>query len=127
MESAELFKCLGDPTRLRIVHLLANRGPELCVCKIVATLELPQSTVSRQLMMLRHLDVVRDRREANWMHYSLAEPSSAVHRAIIRCLGSCLQDDPVLSADLKRYDKLTGKQKKARAGKCPAGVGRTVR
>lgn len=105
MESADLFKCLGDPTRLRILHLLAVRGPEMCVCNIVDTLQLPQSTVSRQLMYLRHLDLVEDRREGTWMHYSLSRPSSKVHAAITRCISSCLADEPVLATDLARYDK----------------------
>ena len=105
MESADLFKCLGDPTRLRILHLLALRGPEMCVCNIVETLGLSQSTVSRQLMYLRHLGLVEDRREGTWMHYSLARPSTKVHAAIIRCISNCLADEKALAADLARFDR----------------------
>ncbi len=50
-EIAELHGLLADTTRLRILNLL--RGGPLCVCHIVAALDLPQSTVSRHLSWLK--------------------------------------------------------------------------
>jgi ArsR family transcriptional regulator len=50
-EIAEMYGLLADTTRLRILNLL--RGGPLCVCHIVAALELPQSTVSRHLSWLK--------------------------------------------------------------------------
>ena len=47
---AKLFKALSDETRLRIFALL-NHG-ELCVCDLMEALQLPQSTVSRHLVLL---------------------------------------------------------------------------
>jgi len=67
----DLFKGLGDPTRLRIVVLLLER--ELCVCDILAVLRLPQSTVSRHMARLRRAGLVMDRREGKWIHYRLQE------------------------------------------------------
>jgi ArsR family transcriptional regulator, arsenate/arsenite/antimonite-responsive transcriptional repressor len=68
--TVRLFKALSDETRLRIVALLC-RG-ELCVCDLMAILDLPQSTVSRHLATLRHAGLVEDRRQGVWMYYRLA-------------------------------------------------------
>ena len=68
---AELFKCLADPTRLRLVNLL--RGGEICVCYFVEILSEPQPKVSRHLAYLRRAGIVDARREGKWMHYKLAE------------------------------------------------------
>ncbi|MDQ6957479.1 MAG: metalloregulator ArsR/SmtB family transcription factor [Mariprofundaceae bacterium] len=70
MMLAEIFKALGDPVRLRLFQLLANRD-ELCVCHLTEALDLPQSTVSRHLGVLRHAGLVQTRREGKWMHYCL--------------------------------------------------------
>jgi len=69
---ARLFKALSDETRLRILALL--QGGELCVCDLMAVLELPQSTVSRHLATLRNAGLVEDRRQGVWMYYRLAPP-----------------------------------------------------
>jgi len=71
MIASETFKALGDPLRLRLFQLLASRD-ELCVCHLTEALNLPQSTVSRHLGVLRHAGLVQTRREGKWMHYRLA-------------------------------------------------------
>jgi ArsR family transcriptional regulator len=65
------IKALGDETRLRILNLL--RSHELCVCDIFATLDLPQSTVSRHLAILRRAGWVIDERRGSWMYYRLTD------------------------------------------------------
>ncbi len=67
-EAAEVFRALGDGTRLRIVQLLLREG-EMCVCRIVPELGLPQSTVSHHLATLRHAGLVRQRREGQMIFY----------------------------------------------------------
>ncbi|MDH4223684.1 MAG: metalloregulator ArsR/SmtB family transcription factor, partial [candidate division Zixibacteria bacterium] len=64
-----VIKALGDETRLRILKLLMNR--ELCVCELEAALNLPQSKISRHLMVLRSNGLVNDRRKGQWIFYSL--------------------------------------------------------
>lgn len=67
--TADIMKALGDEIRLRILALLA--GGELCVCEIFAALDLPQSTVSRHLAILRRSGWVIDQRRGSWMYYRL--------------------------------------------------------
>jgi DNA-binding transcriptional ArsR family regulator len=66
---AEAFKALSDPTRVRIVSLLAEA--ELCVCDLAAALGMSQSAVSHQLRSLRDLRLVRWRRDGRQIFYTL--------------------------------------------------------
>ena len=68
-----LYKSLADETRLRILALLLGEGGELCVCDIIAALKLPQSTISRQLAILKKTGWVNDRRCGLWIYYSVRE------------------------------------------------------
>jgi len=80
--TARLFKSVADETRLRILLLLADYG-ELCVCALMAALNLPQSTVSRHLAYLKNSGWLQDRRGGIWMYYSLATPLSAIQNNIL--------------------------------------------
>lgn len=75
---AKTFKGLADETRLRILALLL--AGELCVCEIMAALELPQSTVSRHLAYLRKSGWVVDRKQGVWAYYRLADNDAAMMR-----------------------------------------------
>jgi DNA-binding transcriptional ArsR family regulator len=66
---AETFKALSDPSRVRIVSLLADA--ELCVCDLAAALEMSQSAVSHQLRTLRDMRLVRRRRDGRQIFYTL--------------------------------------------------------
>jgi len=66
---AETFKALSDPSRVRIVSLLAQA--ELCVGDLAAALAMSQSAVSHQLRTLRDLHLVRWRREGRQVYYTL--------------------------------------------------------
>lgn len=65
-----LFKALSDPTRLRILALLAA-ADELCVCDLTLVLGLSQPMISRHLASLRDAGIVSDRRAGVWVHYRL--------------------------------------------------------
>ena len=66
---ADIFKVLGDPTRVRILDVL-SRG-ELCVCHLAELLGLTESAVSHQLRLLRNTRIVRSRRQGRLIYYSL--------------------------------------------------------
>lgn len=66
---AEMFKVLGDGTRVRIIHALSLE--ELCVCDIASLLRTTKSAVSHQLRMLRNMRVVRYRKAGKIVYYSL--------------------------------------------------------
>ena len=97
-----LFRGFADPTRVRVLNLLAA-GP-LCVCDIVDILALPQSTVSRHLGYLRRSRLVEVDRGARYDHYRLADPGSAVHRNLIECVRSCFRGIASLEAERARAE-----------------------
>jgi len=66
---AELFKTLGDPTRIRIMDALAKA--EFCVCDLAELLGSSQSATSHQLRVLRNSDLVKYRREGKMVYYSV--------------------------------------------------------
>lgn len=66
---AELFKTLGDPTRVRIMDALEKA--EFCVCDLAELLGLSQSATSHQLRVLRNNQLVKYRREGKMAYYSL--------------------------------------------------------
>lgn len=67
---AELFKLLGDPTRLRILYALVETG-ELCVCDLSAVVGVPETSVSHALRLLRMAGVVRARRDGRMAFYAI--------------------------------------------------------
>lgn len=66
---AELFKALGDYTRVRILFALSVG--ELCVCALAEVLEMSQSAISHQLRLLRAAKLVRYRKEGKNVFYAL--------------------------------------------------------
>jgi len=98
--AAEIFKALGDPVRLRLFHLLASCD-ELCVCHLTEASNLPQSTVSRHLGILRHAGLVATRREGKWMHYRLTNGVAGKLAALI----PEISDDETFQKDRKRLQQ----------------------
>lgn len=98
-ELAQLYKALGDETRVRIVHLLAKRG-ELCVCDVETILAVSQSKASRHLNYLKQAGIVEDRRDRTWVYYRLARNARPSLRAAIRELRKELAEDDTALADL---------------------------
>ncbi len=71
MALADIFKTLGDATRLRILSALMQQ--ELCVCDLAAVIDMSDSAVSHQLRVLRSQKLVKFRREGKVVYYSLAD------------------------------------------------------
>ena len=69
---ADLFKVLGDKTRIKLLSLLYAEQ-ELCVCDIAEVLGMTQSAISHQLRILKQMKLVKNRREGKTVFYSLAD------------------------------------------------------
>ena len=72
--AADLFGLVAEPTRVRLLRLLAEH--ELSVAELVAVTELPQSSVSTHLGKLRDAGMVRDRKDGTSTYYALARLSA---------------------------------------------------
>ena len=80
-ELAETFKALSDPTRLRLVKLLAEGGGALCVNALARRLGVTQSAASQHLRVLRHAGLVRGERRGTFVHYMLDGEGLEGHKA----------------------------------------------
>ena len=69
--TAELFKALGDPARVRIVNLLATSRESVCGCELVEPLGLSQPTVSHHLKKLLEVGLVEREQRGKWAYFSL--------------------------------------------------------
>ncbi len=98
---ADLFKALSDPTRLRLVVLLAIQG-EVCVCVMAEALDEPDFKISRHLRVLRAAGVVEARRDGTWMYYRLSEPRTRLEECLQNCFRDCLTDHQAVVADAAR-------------------------
>jgi ArsR family transcriptional regulator len=99
-----LFRALADPTRLRLINLMA--GGELCVCYFVEVIDAPQPKISRHLAYLRRAGIVATRREGKWMHYRLVEPADPHAARIFRELRAWLKEDGEMQRDRARLVKV---------------------
>jgi ArsR family transcriptional regulator len=97
-----VFKGFADPTRIRILSLLA--AGELCVCDIVDILRMPQPTVSRHLAYLRRMGLVEATREWKFAHYRLAEPEHAVHQNLLNCVRTCFRGVGLLDSERRKAE-----------------------
>jgi ArsR family transcriptional regulator, arsenate/arsenite/antimonite-responsive transcriptional repressor len=68
-EYASWFKALADPTRIRILNLLATNRESVCVCDIVKHFPVGQPTISHHLKILRDACFVRSERRGTFMYY----------------------------------------------------------
>ena len=66
---AAWFKALADPTRIRILNLLAASEEPVCVCDITGHFPLGQPTISHHLKVLRDVRFVEAERRGTFMHY----------------------------------------------------------
>lgn len=96
----EVYNCLCDETRLRIVHLLAQSP--LCVCHLQDILGLTQVAASKHLAYLRQRGLVESRRHEQWMIYSLPAEKPRELDWQLRCLQDCLPTHPVFRDDLRK-------------------------
>lgn len=101
-----LFRALGDRTRLRILALLA--AGEVCVCDIHESLKVAQPKASRHLAYLRRAGLVEARRKGLWVHYRLAPGADKVVDTILTAVAHGLGHVPVVARDRRRLEKRTG-------------------
>jgi DNA-binding transcriptional ArsR family regulator len=107
MNLVQIYQCLCDDTRRRILHLL--QGGELCVCHIQEILGMPQVKISKHLAYLRARGLVESRKEANWMVYRLPAIPSRELSANLACLQDCAGESSIFRSDAARRRRLSAK------------------
>ena len=98
VDLAGVFKALSDETRLKIIKLLEEG--ELCVCDIVAALDMQQSKVSFHLGVLKEAGFIQDRKQGRWTHYRIHD-ADVFRRMLVLTTIEKIQES-VISEDKKR-------------------------
>ncbi len=105
MKLVQIYQCLCDETRLRLLNLLLQ-GP-LCVCHLHGVLGESQVKISKHLGYLKARGLVTAKREGNWMIYALPpereRPPELV--ANLACLQDCTAENAVFKRDRAKLAK----------------------
>jgi len=96
-----VMKAASDPTRIRILKIL--EGGEICVCQIIAVIQLSQPTISNHLSLLKSAGLITDRKDKKWVFYSLdGQDADGYAGRTLRNLRDLLNDDPLIERDRER-------------------------
>jgi len=98
------FRALADRTRLRLLNLIGS--DELCVCFFVEILQTNQPKISRHLAYLRRAGIVDARREGQWMHYKIVDPSDRDAARVLKDTMLWLANDSDMQRDRQRLVKI---------------------
>lgn len=102
-----VFKALSDETRIRILKLLEEG--ELCVCDVVAALEMVQPKVSFHLGVLKEAGLIKDRKQGKWIHYRI-DDSDIFRRFLILSVLERTPED-VIKEDKKKLNEFLKNKK----------------
>ena len=89
LATAELFKALGDPARVRIVNLLATSTEPVCACELYEPLALAQPTVSHHLKKLTDAGLLEREQRGKWAYFSLRRDAVEKLAAVADLKGAC--------------------------------------
>jgi ArsR family transcriptional regulator len=89
VETAELFKALADPSRVRIVNVLATSGEPLCICNLVEPLGLSQPTVSHHMKKLADVGIVEREQRGRWAYFTLRPQAVDALASVTDLRGAC--------------------------------------
>src|SRR5438045_1740472 len=89
LATAELFKGLADPARVRIVNLLATSSEPVCACELYAPLGLAQPTVSHHLKKLTDAGLLEREQRGKWAYFSLQREAVEKLAIVADLKGAC--------------------------------------
>lgn len=114
MKVVQVYKCLCDELRLRVLNLL-QVGP-LCVCHLLEVLECDAVKLSKQLRYMKQLGMLEGEREAQWIVYRLADPEHPLLAENLKCLQDWAGEELAFKADLRKREKIIERLRKEPSG-----------
>lgn len=87
-ELVSVYKALGDPTRVQILHMLKAASEPICVCDFTAAFDLGQPTVSHHLARLRAAGFIDGFKRGVWAFYRLRHDMPGAARAAVAAMPS---------------------------------------
>ena len=118
IDPAELFQALAEPTRIRIVRLLATTKEEACLCELVDSLLEPQYKLSRHLKILKQSGFLTTQKDGRWVYHRLVKGHTYLTHiyAAIRALPD---REGTFVSDLERFQ---GRMCLRESGRCRVGI-----
>ena len=96
----EFGKALGDPTRWRIVRMAMTEP--LCVCELADVLEMPQSSVSSHVQIIRKAGLLESEKAGKWTYFRVTSP----YLKLLRGMSALFPDgETECRKDRKRLEK----------------------
>lgn len=118
IKPSEVFQSLADPTRIRIVRLLAETREEACLCELVDSLQEPQYKLSRHIKMLRQAGLLTAEKEGRWVYHRLVESIPYLDR-VHEALKALPDVDGSFARDLENFRRRMCLRE---AGRCRIGI-----
>jgi len=87
--TAEIFQALADPSRVKLVNLLATSPDPVCVCDLIEPLGVSQPTVSHHLKKLLDAGLVEREQRGRWAYFSLNRDALRTLAAVADLQGAC--------------------------------------
>lgn len=118
IKSQEIFQALADPTRIRIVRLLAETSEEACLCELVDSLLEPQYKLSRHVKILRQAGLLSAERDGRWIYHRLVRGMRYLELAydMLRALPDA---DGLFARDLENFRQRMCLRE---GGRCRVGI-----
>lgn len=113
-----LFQALADPTRIRVVRVLASTRGEACLCELVDSLQEAQYKLSRHLKLLRQAGVLAAEKDGRFVYHQLV-----IRHAYLRSLYAAIRglpdSDDTFATDLRRFKE---RMRLRESGRCRIGI-----
>ncbi len=118
LQPQEIFQALADPTRIRIVRLLAETGEEACLCELVDSLLEPQYKLSRHVKILRQAGLLSAEKDGRWVYHRLVRGVAYLELAyeMLRALPDA---DGLFAHDLRNFRERMCLRE---GGRCRVGI-----
>lgn len=100
----QIYECLCDETRLRILNLLSVTP--LCVSHIQKILQMGQVKVSKHLHYMKERGMLEATRCENRTLYSIAKATFPELETNMKCLQDCSKEYPIFLEDLNRLKSI---------------------
>lgn len=118
LKAEALFQALADPTRIRLVRLLASSGEEACLCECVDSLLEPPYKLSRHLKVLRQAGLLSSEKDGRWVYHRLVKDKPHLERLYAMIL-ELPDTDQAFAKDMERLHK---RMKLREDGRCRIGI-----
>lgn len=112
MSPVQFYKCLADETRLRCLLLIMDQQ-ELCVCELMQAMDESQPKISRHLAQLRGCGLLTDKRQGQWVFYSINNQLAEWAITILETTLSSHTD--FISDNLKRLNDMGDRPERIRS------------